>query len=202
MALSTVACAVIIRICGRSPSGVECDELANQLEPGQLRHHVVDDQHIERCARRAAAAPRAGSPFDDARGRRRAAPRPSALRIFSSSSTSRIEPRMSVMVRRRRSRPGRIARELDANRRCPRPARCSTVIVPPSPSMMFLRDRQPEAGAAALGREVRVEDVRADRPARCRRRWSAIAIDHAARAEPGGCVAQATTAPSGVPFTA
>ena len=35
--VSTVACAVIITICGRSPSGIDADEVADQLEAGHAR---------------------------------------------------------------------------------------------------------------------------------------------------------------------
>ena len=48
MALSTVAWAVISTICGRSPARRVLDELADEIEAGQVRHDVVDDQHVER----------------------------------------------------------------------------------------------------------------------------------------------------------
>ncbi len=36
-----------MRICGRSPSGVDATNSRIEIEAAQLRHHVVDDQHVE-----------------------------------------------------------------------------------------------------------------------------------------------------------
>src|SRR3954452_11397617 len=50
IALSTVACAVISRICGGGAFRGGPDELANQVKAGELRHQVVDEQHVEHAA--------------------------------------------------------------------------------------------------------------------------------------------------------
>ena len=76
-------------------SGVEADELADQVEAGQLRHQVVDDQQVERpLAEQPLRLARAAGRDDLVAASRSA--RPSALRIFSSSSTSRTEPRSVI----------------------------------------------------------------------------------------------------------
>ena len=54
-------------------------------------------KHVERCARRAAAAPARGLVVSTTSCPSSRSARPSAFRIFSSSSTSRIEPRCVVM---------------------------------------------------------------------------------------------------------
>ena len=46
MALSTVAWAVIMTICGRSPSGA-CGEVADEVQPRPARHAVVHDEEVE-----------------------------------------------------------------------------------------------------------------------------------------------------------
>ena len=170
MALSTVACAVIIRICGRSRSGGEADDLANQLQAGELRHQVVDDEQVERpLAEQAQRLAR--SPVARRCGPRRAAPRPSALQDL------RLRRRRAELIRASRcgSRAG------DRASRCERSVpvlrRLSIAIVPPRPSMMFLAIGEAEPRAVAPRREVRLEEfsagLRRDAGAPGRRRRSA-----------------------------
>ena len=68
--------------------------------------------------------------------------RPSALRIFSSSSTSRIDPRGWPSLRAPVGPCDGCGRQVDADL-VPRPGVLATAIVPPSPSTMFLAIGRP-----------------------------------------------------------
>ena len=155
MALSTVACAVIISTWPRSPSGVEFDVLANQLEAAELRHHVVDDEQVERAL--------GEQPLRLARARRVH----DAVAGVAQGAAERLEDLLLVVDEQNRAANVR-------HRGCV----CgglygrSTRISVPAPGVLsiadraaeafddVLRDRQAESRPAALGREVRIEDVR------------------------------------------
>ena len=124
-----------------------------------------------RCASRALAASTTSWPSS-----RRA--RPSALRIFSSSSTSRMEPRMASRASCAGAGCGAASGRSAARcgSRCPRRGGSSTVMVPPSASTMFFAMASPRPVPVALGREVRLEDVRQIRRARCRCRGRSRAM--------------------------
>ena len=158
MALSTVACAVIIRICGRSPSGVAATSSRISSRPVRSGIRLSTTSRSKgrsassRCASRGLVVATHSWPSS-----RRA--RPSALRIFSSSSTSRMEPwahQAASRGSRAAARPGRSMRTVGALRR----AGCVTVMAPPSASTMFLAMARPRPGARPPGREVGLEDVR------------------------------------------
>ena len=113
-----------LRICGRSPSGVELTFSANQIQAAQLRHDVVHEHDVERplgeqTTLRVAQAGRFNHLMSGAsQGARQ------RLEDFSSSSTSRIEPRISHLDGSERTTLGdrcrrvvsEIQREFDANR--------------------------------------------------------------------------------------
>ena len=123
-------------------------------------------------ARRAAAAPRAGWWSRRPRGRRRAAPgrAPSGSflrrrRAESSRGASSAMVERSPRVGRRCGVDGKLDRDFGAA-----PGVLATVNRAAESFDDVLGDRQAEAGAAALGREVGIEDLRQIRRRRCRRR--------------------------------
>ena len=106
-----------------------------------------------RCASRGAASSR------PRRGRASRSARPSALRIFSSSSTRRMEPRWASSASGCSGGGGRMRGQLDADLGAA-PGRARHRDRAAQALDDVLGDRQAEAGAAALGREVRIEDAR------------------------------------------
>ena len=131
----------------RSPSGVDATILADQIEAAQLRHHVVDDEQVERALGRAAAAPRAALVVSTTSWPASRSARPSAFRIFSSSSTSRMEPRWVMHAGACGRLGGAVVGGARAagrcGSRCRWPGALDTAIVPPRPSTMFLAIGRP-----------------------------------------------------------
>ena len=139
------------------------DELADQIEAGRVRHQVVDDQHVDAALGEQRAALRARC-----RLRRTSCPSsrsacPSVLAGFSLRRRRAARAgcrRRSRHAARARAR-GRGERQLDADfgavarRGCRRDGSAQAFDD-------VLGDRQAEAGARALRREVRIEYARAD----------------------------------------
>ena len=143
--------------------------LANQLQAAQLRHDVVDHQQVERpLGQQALRLPRAGRFHHAVTG----VAQGSAQRLedlvlvvdqknrtavcgHQASDLSLMESVMDVRV----SASGRVMRDLGA---------ASEFAVDrdraAEPLDDVLRDREPEAGSAPLGREIRIEDPRDVRP--------------------------------------
>ena len=166
-ALSTLACAVISTICGRSVSVVDAASSRISSSPvvSGMRLSTRSRSNVRASSsRRASRGPGASTTsWPSSRSTR-----PSVFRIFSSSSTSRIEPCLVIEVP---SPPRGVPRHGAASPRCdctvapaarsgspcPTPGWLAIAIRPPMPSTMFREMASPSPVPPALRREVRLE---------------------------------------------
>ena len=140
-------------ICGRSDSGTDADDLADQLEAGHARHQVVDDEQVERAL--------AELPLRLARARRL----DDLVPFVAQRAAEPLEDLLLVV--------GEQDGAADAS--CDGLRRVSGRSMPDLGAFAepagdgeraaeafddVLGDRQAESGAGAPRREVRVEDVR------------------------------------------
>ena len=132
-----VACAVIIRICGRSVSGVAATSSLIEIEARRVGHQVVDDEHVDAALGQGALrlADAAGLEHVVPFATQRLAQRPPDL-LFVVDEQKRAAPR-----RRMPARSLRLGRSMRIS--VPSPARLSSAIEPPMPSMMFLAIASP-----------------------------------------------------------
>src|SRR6185295_11070598 len=98
MALSTVACAVIISTCGRSEDGIDCESSRISSSPVMPGMTLSTTSRSNAFSWSCFWAPRADVVSTTSCPSSRKA-RPRRLRIFSSSSARRIEPWIALMVR-------------------------------------------------------------------------------------------------------
>ena len=149
--------------------GRRVDVLANQLEPGELRHHVVDDEEIERALGEQPLRLARARRVDDAVAgvAQRAAERFQNFFLVVDEENRAADVGHRERSRKRLRPRRRIIWKVDANLGAA-PGVLSIVMDPPRPSMMFFAIGRPRPGAAALGREVRIEHVREVAADRCR----------------------------------
>ena len=124
--------AVIITICGRSPSASSCEQLAHQLEAGHARHHVVDDDQIEVALGEVALRVARARRFDDVVTlvAQRPAQALEDLLFVVGQEDGAVAPALMPAFRRDTGRSIRTS--------VPSPGGWSPQIMPPSPSTMFL----------------------------------------------------------------
>ena len=136
MALSTVACAVIIRICGRSVSAVAATSSRIKIEAGRVGHEVVDDQHVDAALgqRALGLAHAAGFEHVVPVGTQRLPQRAPDF-LFVVDEQQGAASRAHACACPRKGSSMRIS--------VPSPGRLSSEMEPPMPSMMFLAIARP-----------------------------------------------------------